>query len=817
MALLLLLLGKPQDFMLKNYLKVAVRNLIKNKLVSFVNLFGLSVGLAFAALVLIYVNEELSYDKFHEHKDRVYRISTYLSDVNSTVGGKNSTNGWGVARALKNEFPEVEDVIYMRLWPAFSVKHNEQYFNEKLLYAEENFFDFFSLPLKSGNPKTALEEPYTVVISKSMEDKFFNGDGLGKELIMADTIPFKVTGVLDDLPGKTHLSFDLLLSFATFKSMTPDFENRDDWFSFNMVNYIKLKEGVSIEAFKEKSENLYMDKAGEVFTTYGYKAWLGYDLLTDIYLDKETGNAVGPRGNRQHIQILGIVAAFVLLLACINYINLATARSSYRAKEVGLRKVVGSTRQSLFAQFMAESFLSGLISFIIALALAFVLLPLFNTLTAREFTMQHFLNAPVLTGTVLLWIVVSFLAGAYPAWIISGQQSIGIIKGVFHTGKVGVRLRQSLVVFQFFISCALIVSTLVVKDQLGYMMKQDLGFDTQQVLIVNAGKASFDQRNKNYPSFKQELASLASVDKVAYTSAIPGNYGWDGQVAYPEGKSMDESVSTEFITADEDYVKAMGFQLIAGRNFEPSGQELTDALIINENCVLAMGWESPEDAIGKRIDSPSGMPRGVVVGVIKDYHQHGLQQRIRPVVLSTMTQFARQYVVRYTAASTQDLLAQVESKWKEYFSGRDFEYSFLDEDFAKQYTAELRLSNIFTTFASIAIIIAAIGLFGLVSFVVAFKTKEIGIRKVLGAETHHVFTLLSKDFIMLVLIGFVLSVPLIVYLMNNWLQNFAFKTSIDAITILLTGIGAVLIALVTISYHALKAAMTDPVESLRYE
>jgi putative ABC transport system permease protein len=466
---------------------------------------------------------------------------------------------------------------------------------------------------------------------------------------------------------------------------------------------------------------------------------------------------------------------------------------------------------------MSESFVSGFISFIIALALAFSLLPLFNILTAREFSMQHFLNAPVLLGTILLWVIVSLLAGAYPAWIISGQQSIGILKGVFHSGKVGVRLRQSLVVFQFFISCALIVSTLVVKDQLGFMMKQDLGFDTQQVLIVKAGKASYGQRNKNYSSFKQELTSLASVDKVAYTSAIPGNYGWDGQVAYPEGKSMDESVSTEFITADEDYAKVMGFQLIAGRDFEPLGQEVPDALIINENTVHAMGWESPEDAIGKRIDSPSGMPRGIVVGVIKDYHQHGLQQRIRPVVLSTMTQYAHQYVLRYNAASTQELLAQVESKWKEYFPGRDFEYSFLDDDFAKQYAAELRLANIFTTFASITIIIAAIGLFGLVSFVLASKTKEIGIRKVLGAETHHVFTLLSKDFILLVLIGFVLSVPFIVYIMNNWLQNFAYKTSIGTITILVTGIGAVLIALLTISYHALKAAMSNPVNSLKYE
>ena len=804
--------------MLKNYLKVALRNLLKSKLTSFVNLFGLSIGLAFGALVLLYVFEELSYDKFHTDGHRVYRISTYLTDANSTIGGKNSTNGWGVARTLKNEYPEVEDVIYIRQWPALSIKHQDQYFSEKMFYAEENFFDFFSLPLKKGNAALALKEPFTVVISKNLEDKFFDGDGLGKELIMSDTVPFKVTGVLDAFPGKTHMDFDMILSFATFKTFSPDFDNNDNWFSINMINYIKLKEGVDVQLFKEKSENLYMDKAGETFSTYGYKAGIGYDAIQDIYLDKDTGNPLGARGNKQHLQVLSIVAAFVLLLACINYINLTTARSSYRAKEVGLRKVVGSTRKALFMQFMAESFLSGLISFVLALVLAILLLPLFNTLTGRALEMHHFLQSSIVAGVIILWAVVSFMAGAYPAWVISGQQSVNIIKGTFHTGKVGVRLRQSLVVFQFFISCALIVSTLVVKDQLGYMMKQDLGFNVQQVLVLNAGKVGFDLRNRSYAAFKNELTALASVERVAYTNAIPGNYGWDGQVAYPEGKSMDESVSTEFIVADEDYVKTMRFQLVAGRDFDTSGgQELPDALIINEACVLAMGWENAENAIGKRIDSPSGMPRGVVVGVIKDYHQHGLKHRIRPVVLSTMTQYAYQYVVRYNAASTQELLAQMETSWKAFFPGRDFEYSFLDENFAKQYAAELRLANIFTTFASIAIIIAAIGLFGLVSFVVAFKTKEIGIRKVLGAETHHVFTLLSKDFIVLVLIGFLLSIPLIVYLMNSWLENFAYKTSIDAITIILTGAGAVAIALLTISFHALKAAMTDPVKSLRYE
>ncbi len=804
--------------MFKNYLKVAFRNLLKNRLTSFVNFFGLSVGLAFGALVLLFVNEELSYDKFHKDADRIYRISTWLLNVNSTVGGKNSTNGWGVARALKNEFPEVEDVIYMRGWPALSIKHNNQYFSEKLIYAEENFFDFFSLPLKSGNPQSALNEPYTVVITKAMEDKFYDGDALGKELLMADTINFKVTGVLDEFPGNTHLKFDLILSFATFKTFVADFDNRDDWFSFNMINYIKLREGVDLESFKAKSENLYMDKAGEVFSTYGYKASLDYDALKDIYLDKEAGNSVGPSGNLQHIRILSIVAAVVLLLACINYINLATARSTYRAKEVGLRKVVGSTRKSLFAQFMAESFLSSFIAFAIAIALAFSLLPLFNELTGRTYNMNSFMQIHVLGSIVALWVFVSLLSGAYPAWIISGQNSISIVKGIFHTGKVGVRLRQSLVVVQFFISSALIVSTLVVMDQLGYMMKQDLGFDNKQVLVVNAGKVSYDHRNKNYTSFKYELSSMAGVERVAYTNAIPGNYGWDGQVAYPEGKSMEESVSTEFIVADEDYVKTLGFQLLAGRDFDTSGgSELPDALIINEACVLAMGWETADNAIGKRIDSPSGMPRGVVVGVIKDYHQHGLQKKIHPVVLSTMTQYATQYVIRYSAASTQELLGQIETQWKSFFPGRDLEYSFLDESFAKQYASELRLANIFATFSTIAIVIAIVGLFGLVSFVVAFKTKEIGIRKVLGAETHHVFTLLSKDFIILVLIGFVLAVPLVVYLMNNWLQNFAYKTSIDSLTILLTGLAAVAIALITISYHALKAAATDPVKSLRYE
>ncbi len=787
-------------------------------MISIVNLVGLSIGLAFGALVFLFVYEEISYDRFHNNSHRIYRVNSHLLDLSAGSESKNATNGWGIGRTLKREFPEVEDVIYMRLFPTLSIFHDEQYYNQNLLYAEENFFEFFSFPLKNGDPKSALRDPYSVVLSKKMEKKFFDGDGFGKELIFADTMIFKVTGILEEIPGKSHIDFDILISFATFKAFNPGFDQEDRWFSFNMVNYVKLQEGADFVSFKDKTTDLYMEKAADHFSSFGLRATLSYDALPSIYFEKAAGNPLGPKGNGQQIKILMLIAFFIILLACFNYINLSTARSTFRAREVGLRKVVGSSRASLVTQFLSESFLSTFISLLLAITIILLSLPWFNIITDRSFTLSQFLQPSVLAGSLIIWFVVSLLSGIYPAWIISGQSSIGILKGNYHTGKTGVRLRQGLVIFQFFISTALIISTLVVLDQLAFMSKQDLGFNNKQVVFLNASAVGFDKRQKTYAAFKNDVSSLAHVDRISYTNAIPGKYGWAGQVAFPEGKTMEESVSTEFIVADPDYVKTIGFHMLAGRDFNSEqGQEATDALIINEACVTAMGWDTPENAIGKRIDSPSGAPKGMVIGVIRDYHQHGLKSEISSVVISPQTQFANQYVIRYNAESTGDLLVQLEEVWKNHFPGYTFEYSFLDESFPRQYESEIRLAKIFATFAILGISIAVIGLFGLISFVVTFKTKEIGIRKILGATTGNVLSLISKDFLILVFAGYILALPVVVYLMNHWLQNFAYKTSISVFLLVITGLAAFGISLLTISFHAIRAASADPVKSLRYE
>ncbi|MEM7298152.1 MAG: ABC transporter permease, partial [Bacteroidota bacterium] len=725
-------------------LKLAFRNLIKFKTHTAINLVGLSLGLAFGGLILLYVLDELSFDDFHENKNRIYKV------VTNSKGGGMESNAHPIGYHLQNDFPEVESVLYTRRASNFKVNHNDERHDHQVFYAGEELFSMFSFDLISGDPIVALKNPYSVVITESLEKTYYDGDALGKTLTMRDSIDFNITGVVKDLPKNSHIQFDVLISFSTF----PDFRYfsyTEGWGNFDVRNYLLLKEGTDVISFKSKIENIYTEQVGEWLTEMGMEMSTGLIPLKELYLNDDYWNGFGPNGSGKRVKTVSIIAAFLLLLACINYINLSTARSTHRAKEVGMKKVVGSTKAGIISQFMVESFLLTSIAFLIAMVIIQVSLPFFNELMLKNYDLASFLTTPFVLGMLSLITLVTFLSGYYPALVISAIKPLDTINGKLENTFKGLTLRKGLITFQFFISSGLVLATLLVISQINYMRTKDLGFDKEQILVINATGAP---QNSSREALRSELTSLTGVQNVTHANALPGRPGWQGQWAYPE-KPGDNHVDTEYMAIDETYLETLGLELIAGRNFDlerPS--ELVDGLIINETCVLEMGWENAENAIGKQIVSPSQTPQGTVIGVVKDYHGLGLQSNIWPKAMDfTGNRWGRYYAIRYDANQTYDLIKGVEKKWDEFYSSYPLNYFFLDEDFDRQYREENQLAEVLSIFAIVVIVVAAIGLLGLISFIALSRTKEVGIRKTLGASIGQIIFILSKEFILLVLLG----------------------------------------------------------------
>jgi putative ABC transport system permease protein len=806
--------------MLINYFKIAFRSLLKFKGYASINLIGLALGLTAGIMIMLYVLDELSYDQFHTRIDRIYRVETEFGSESKSGedGGSLEANGWAIGSVLRKDFPEVEAVLYSRS-ASLMASHDGKRIRERIHYMSPEFFEIFSFLLKKGNAKKALLDPYSIVITEDMEKKYFNGqDALNKTMVLADTMQFVVTGVMKNIPSNSHIQLDMLISFSTYTTVIqPEFDYNGGWGNINVRNYVLLKEGVDEEAFKAKAKTIYIDRVGQEMKQWGIEAFVFFAPLKDLYLTAKNGNGLGPLGSIERVYLVSGIAAFVILLACINFINLTTARSVYRAKEVGLRKVVGSTRQGLIRQFLSESFILTMIALLVAVAFTGLLLPLFNGLLAKSYTLGSLFQPGILLGIAALIFVVTVLSGYYPAMVMSGMHPAEVLKGKIQTSTRGVQLRRALVVFQFVISVSLVLGTLIVLNQLNYMQRQDLGFAKDEIFVINAARTS-SPNPEAYETFKNEIKGLAMVDEVSYSNSLPGNPGWQGQVCYQEGKPSDESISVEYMAIDENYIKTMGLQLVAGRGFDRGREaELKDGLVLNETAVGMFGWASPEEAIGKKIASPSGSPQGEVIGVVKDYHQLGLRQNIGPMAMDYNPRNSYLYAVRYKAADTQALITALNALWLKNFPGYDFNYFFLNQDFERQYQAEQRLARVFGLFAVITVVIAVIGLLGLVSFMVASRTKEIGVRKVLGANVLHLTAMLSKEFVILVGVANIIAFPLAWHFANQWLSNFANREEINPVIFLITLTIAVTITLGTISFQTLKAAMTDPVKSLRYE
>lgn len=796
--------------MFKNNLKIAFRNILKHKTNSVINLIGLSIGLTIGAIALLYVTEEFSFDDFHKNKDRIYKIVTKADD-----GGIIETNAWPVAYKFKTEYPEVESVIYTRkAHPSFKVKDQGNKYGHDIHFASEDFFTMFSFPFLEGDPETALTAPNTIVITEAMKNRYFDGEALGKTLTIRDSIKFQVSGVVKNVPSNSQIKFDMLISFATFIDMS-DFQYTEGWGNFNVRNYLMLKEGSDAIALGEKVPGMYRDNIGDWMEEMGVNFQVALVPMKEVYLQSGIYNGFGPEGSLQNVKTIALVALFALLLAAINYINLNTARAANRSKEVGVRKVNGSSKWMLIIQFLTESFLLTLLASLLTIVILNYSLPFFNQLMDKEFTLSSYVDWRLIGSLVALIMTISLLSGYYPAWMMARMKPVQALKSRLNKSAGGLKLRKSLIIFQFFISSIMVLATLIVLNQIDFMKNQHLGFEKEQVLILDGVNLPNDVKRK---TFRNLLNQIPAVKLASHSNALPAHPGWQGQWAYP-GQVTDKPVDTEYLAIDENYVEVLGLELLAGRNFDPEMKsELADGLLINETCVYAMGWESPEDAIGKKIVSPSQSPQGTVIGVLKDYHGLGLQNDIWPKAMDyTSDRYGRYYAIKFDAVNTGKLLSSVEKVWNELYSNYSFEYFFLDEAFERQYKQEDQLASVLTVFAMIILIISGIGLFGLIAFIATSKTKEVGIRKALGATVFQIIYLFAREFVTLIFIGNVLAIPLILYLGTGWLESFAYRTEIDPFIFLYCiGITMVL-SLLLISLKTMKTAKMNPVHSLRYE
>ena len=803
--------------MIRNYLKTAWRSLVKNFGFTAINVLGLSVGIATCLLIVFYVVDELSYDRYNAKADRIYRVSLDAS-LNGHAASYATSEG-PLEAALKDNFPEIEkttrlvDKDGLFVSPQkFSVrKGNGNIYEKKVVFTESSLFDVFTLPMINGNPAKALDEPHTAVITESTARKYFNKtDVIGQMLTINDTSLYRITGVIKDIPLQSHFNYDLFLSFSSLP------ESRvNGWGYSGIHNYILVKPGANIKSLESRIRDLEIKNSPappKTWTTGGNYFKTVLMPLLNIHLKSNCEYELDKGGKIEYVYIFSVIAIFIALIACVNFMNLSTARSSNRAKEVGVRKVLGSSRKYLIAQFLTESILVTLVSTIIAVVLAIILLPLFNQMSGKELTFtSHTLIwlLPSLIGAVLF---IGFLAGSYPAFFLSAFQPIEVLKGKLATGFKGSFLRSFLVVFQFSISIFLIIGTLVIYNQLKYIHNKSLGFDRTQVLVIKNTNVLGNQAK----ILKQGIKQLPGVVNATMSTYQPTGEDRLKTGLFPDRViDVKKDVLSEFWSVDEDYINTMGMKLVDGRNFSRQLASDTAALIVNQSFVDKFGWKG---ALNKPVFRASyGIQEFHVVGVVKDFHFESLRDRISPLALVYVPDNGA-ISVRLHTSDLPGLMSKIEHKWKELSPNQQFAYSFMDQDFDATYRTEQRVGTLFISFSTLAIVIACLGLFGLAAYAAEQRTKEIGIRKVLGASVSGIVGMLSMDFIKLVIVSILIASPLAWWFMNKWfLQDFAYRENIQWWIVAIAGVASILIAFLTISFQSIKAALTNPVKSLRSE
>src|SRR5215204_146645 len=794
--------------MIKNYLKIAFRKLWSHKVFSLINIIGLAIGMTACFLIFLYVSFELSYDNFHSKSDRIYRVVADVKTPTETINSSVVTSP--VAINLKRDFPEIEDAVRIAPEGILVKKGNIKFQEEKSVLADSTLFNVFDFPLIAGDKNTALVEPMSIVISQTSAKRYFgNTNPMGQELqVTGAGINAKITGVMKDISKNSQIETDMILSQSSSKLVSGFAMSDSEWTNHTNYTYILVKPHTDVKALAAKFPAFQEFHHGEEAKKLQMQDYLSLEPLQQVYLHSKRGGFIS--GNINDVYIFSAIALFILLIACVNFINLTTARSAERAKEVGIRKVVGAVRFQLARQFISESIIICLIAFVLAVVLSAIALPLFNQLAGKEISSSIFTNPLHIAGLLMLSVAIGLIAGFYPSLVLSSFKPVSVLKGRFSTGTRGLILRKSLVVFQFTISIILIVATIIVYRQLNYMRSQDLGFSKEQTIVINT---HFD---KNKDAFKQSISSIPGVLSTTYSSHVPGggsNSAYS-QVENKKGEMQKSNLDLFFV--DFDYIKQYDLKLAAGRGFSKDfATDSNRAMVIDEAASKMLGYSSPQEAVGRKFDQWG--KKGQIIGVLKDFHYKSLQQNVPPLVMRFEPWGLGMISIKVSAANLPATLKAIGNNWSQFIPSRPFEYNFLDDFFDRQYRAEDHFGNLFFNFAVFAIFISCLGLLGLSSYSTMQRTKEIGIRKVLGASTSNIVNLLSKDFVKLVAISSLTAFPVAWFAMNTWLQDFAYRIGVSWWIFLMAGILATLIALLTISFQAIKAAIANPVKSLRTE
>jgi len=795
--------------MLRSYFRTAYRHLSRYKLYSFINVFGLAIGFSAFMLILVYVTHELSYDKFHEDADYIYKVNLEFGETADAMESISSTPN-ALLPEFKRQFPEIiEGTRYFNpssFRPPVVTRGDKSFYEGGFAYADSTFFDVFTFPLVAGDESTALTKPNSVVLSKRAATKYFGiEDPMGKELMIYGS-PWVVTGMIENVPDNSHIQFDILGSFSSHRA-----SRNEVWSQANYFTYLKLNSLSAADEMMPKIEKLLTD-VGYNSPDEGFLVNVVMVPLPDLYLESEADAL----SDSQYIYIFSIIAALILIIAVINYMNLATARSSSRAREVGIRKVSGAFRNHLFAQFIIEAVLIALLSLVLSYAIVYILLPAFNIITGKAIAFGYLLSNKFLAGMIAVTLFTGLISGFYPAVVLSSFKPTRVLKGDSGKAGSGALLRQVLVVGQFGISIFMLIATLVVQDQLGFVQDRKLGYDRESIISVPVNRDIINSAE----AFKASMISTGLVDQVTIAGETPvsirGGYG-----IWVQGMEEDTWKGITAVAVDEHYVNTLNIELVAGENITSNdvrtARESEDgayAYLLNESAVEMLGY-TPEEAVGKKASMHSR--QGVVKGVIKDFHFRSLHQNIGPLALFPENIWAYNYAMLKINSDPSLALDKINQVWPEVAGDVPFEFTFLDQEYDALYKSELKLGQVFSLFASIAILIACLGLFGMASFIAFQRAKEISVRKVLGASITNVLYLVSRQFVVLVVVAFVVSAPIAFIIMEQWLSDFVYRTSIGWWHIVAALMAAMVVSLSTVAYHALKSANSNPAEVLRSE
>jgi len=802
--------------MLRNFLIISLRNLTRNKTYSLINIAGLAIGMACCLMIMLWVQNEFSYDRFHEKADRIYRLC-----CDGHLGGRNilaPMSSPPTGPAMVRDFPEVISSVRIENIPMVSVKYQDKaFFEENILYADNSIFDVFSYPLISRSEESPLARPYTMVISENTAKRYFGDDNpLGKTMRLNDEEDYTVTGIVGNVPANSHIQFDMLLSFET--RYAEDREPMEAWINFSYFTYILLDENSDYKNLEAKFPTFIENHMGDLLAAYGIGLKYFLQPLTSIHLYSNLEYDIEENaGNIVYVYLFSGIALFILLIACFNFINLTTARATTRAKEVGLRKTLGAHKGKLISQFLIESIIYSVFSMLLAFIMVEIALPILNSIAGTGLSLAT-INIPTFLLAILaISIGVGILAGSYPAFFLSAYSPIRVLKGKLRAGSARSGLRSVLVIGQFIISITLIAGTFFIYKQINYMKDKKLGFDKEQLLVL----PELDQsQQESSLLIRDKLTAIPGVQNIAFSTKYPGS-GISNGVFVPEGFADDQGIILNHIYADYNYIPTLGIEVIKGRNFSQDlKSDTSNSAIINETAVRLLGWENP---IGKTFSIPdpdidrSQWETRKIIGVIGDFHFETLRKKIRPLLITNRNSGLYVALIKLSTADITNTVDQIKSAWNEISPEKPLNFFFIDDRFNDMYRAEERMGKLALYFSILAIFIGCMGLFGMSSYSTEQRTKEIGIRKVLGATVPDILSLLSKEVMVLIAVACVIAWPIAFYFLNRWLQNFAYRISLDISIFIFAGLIALTIALLTISFQSVKAALANPVKSLKYE